>query len=83
MDDNFRNLLIDLTKKVEILSEQLKNKTTTDEFISENDAVAFLRVSKVTLNNWRKDDILREGEHYIRFNRSIRYKKNALLNFSN
>ena len=41
MDDNFRNLLIDLTKKVEILSEQLKNKTTTDEFISER-CVAFL-----------------------------------------
>ena len=83
MDDNFRDLLIDLIQKFETLSAQLKNQVPTAEFISENDTVILLGVSKVTLNNWRKDNVLRKGEHYIKFNRSIRYKKNALLNFSN
>ena len=83
MDEDFRDLLIDLTEKVETLSAQLKNQVPAVDFISENDTVILLGVSKVTLNNWRKNDVLREGEHYTRFNRSIRYKKNALLNFSN
>ena len=52
--EDFKHLLIDLSEKVEALSLQLKNQNSITEFISENDAVILLGVSKVTLNSWRK-----------------------------
>jgi len=83
MNEEIKYMLIELTEKVATLSAQLENQNSTTEFISENDAVILLKVSKVTLNSWRKEDILKKGTHYIIFKRTIRYKMNALVNFSN
>ena len=83
MSEDFKHLLIDLSEKVEALSLQLKHQNSITEFISENDAVILLGVSKVTLNSSRNDGVLKKGTHYNVFKRTIRYKKNALLNFSN
>jgi|TARA_B110000240_G_scaffold426_1_gene448 saccharopine dehydrogenase-like NADP-dependent oxidoreductase len=83
MSEDFKHLLIDLSEKVEALSLQLKNQNSITEFISENDAVILLGVTKVTLNSWRNDEVLKKGTHYNVFKRTIRYKKNALLNFNN
>ena len=52
------------------------------QLISETEVAEILKVSKVTLNKWRRDNILIEGKHYIRIGKLLRYKKNALLNFS-
>lgn len=52
------------------------------QLISETEVAEILKVSKVTLNKWRRDNILIESKHYIRLGKCIRYKKNALLNFS-
>ena len=51
MSEDFKHLLIDLSEKVEALSLQLKNQNSITEFISENDAVILLGVTKVTLNS--------------------------------
>jgi len=83
MNEEIKYMLIELTEKVATLSAQLENQNSTTEFISENDAVILLKVSKVTLNSWRKEEILKKGIHYIIFKRTIRYKMNALVNFSN
>tara|TARA_R110002020_G_scaffold398690_1_gene608628 strand:- start:658 stop:909 length:252 start_codon:yes stop_codon:yes gene_type:complete len=82
MDEDFRDLLIDLTEEVKTLRAQLKNQECNEEFINENETVDLLKVSKVTLNTWRNDGVLKIGKHYVKISRSIRYKKNALLNFS-
>jgi len=52
------------------------------QLISETEVTEILKVSKVTLNKWRRDNILIEGKHYMRYGKCLRYKKNALLNFS-
>ena len=52
------------------------------QLISETEVTEILKVSKVTLNKWRRDNILIEGKHYIRLGKCLRYKKNELLNFS-
>ena len=52
------------------------------QLISETEVAELLKVSKVTLNKWRRDNILIEGKHYMRYGKCLRYKKNALLNFS-
>ena len=51
------------------------------QLISETEVAEILKVSKVTLNKWRKNNNLIEGKHYIRIGKLLRYKKNALLNF--
>ena len=52
------------------------------QLISETEVAEILKVSKVTLNKWRRDNILIEGKHYMKYGKCLRYKKNELLNFS-
>ena len=65
------------------LIEENDEKNDDITLIKENEVVELLNVSKVTLNSWRKNNILKENIHYFRIGRSIRYKKEELLNFSN
>ena len=70
--------------KEAIRDEFTKQKIVIPEIqlISETEAGELLKVSKVTLNKWRRDNILIEGKHYLRLGGCLRYKKNELLNFS-
>jgi excisionase family DNA binding protein len=66
----------------ESVSEILKpetHQTKEDEtFITENDAVKILLVSKVTLCKWRKQGRIK----FFRFGTRIRYRKSDLLKFA-
>ena len=69
----------------EAIRDEFENQrpvTPEIQLISETEVTGLLKVSKVTLNKWRRDNILIEGEHYMRYGKCLRYKKNALLNFS-
>lgn len=61
--------------------EDIKEFDDNVTLITENDVVDLLNVSKVTLNSWRKTNILKEHIHYIRIGSTLRYKKESLLNF--
>ena len=74
--------MMDKLNELNKLNNKVDNAVPDISLISENDAVKFLGVSKVTLNSWRKNNILIKNKHYIRINRSIRYKREALLNFN-
>ncbi len=80
MENNNIVLLI----KEAIRDEFANQRPATPEIqlISETEVTEILKVSKVTLNKWRRDNILIEGKHYIRLGKCLRYKKNELLNFS-
>ena len=69
--------------KEAIMDEFANQRPVTPDIqlISETEAGELLKVSKVTLNKWRRDNILIEGKHYMRYGKCLRYKKNALLNF--
>jgi predicted nuclease with TOPRIM domain len=62
--------------------EDIKEFDDNVTLITENDVVDLLNVSKVTLNSWRKNNILKEHIHYIRIGTTLRYKKESLLNFN-
>ena len=67
----------------EAIRDEFENQRPPDiQLISETEVTEILKVSKVTLNKWRKNNNLIEGKHYIRIVKLLRYKKNALLNFS-
>jgi hypothetical protein len=69
----------------EAIRDEFENQrpvTPDIQLISETEVGELLKVSKVTLNKWRRDNILIEGKHYLRLGGCLRYKKNALLNFS-
>ena len=76
-------IIQEMMDKLNELNQKVDNAVPDISLISENDAVKFLGVSKVTLNSWRKNNILIKNKHYFRINRSIRYKREALLNFNN
>ena len=77
---------IELLKEIKeaIRDEFASQRPVTPEIqlISETEVTEILKVSKVTLNKWRRNNNLIEGKHYIRIGKLLRYKKNALLNFS-
>ena len=77
MDENNMRIIQEMMDKLNELNQKVDNVVSDISLISENDAVKFLGVSKVTLNSWIKN------KHYIRIGRSIRYKREALLNFNN
>ncbi len=80
MNENDMSIIKEMMAKLNELNNKVDNAVPDISLISENDAVKFLGVSKVTLNSWRKNNILIKHKHYIRINRSIRYKREALLN---
>jgi len=82
MNENNMRIIQEMMDKLNELNNKVDNAVPDISLISENDAVKFLGVSKVTLNSWRKNNILIKNKHYIRINRSIRYKREALLNFN-
>jgi hypothetical protein len=85
MEDYNIELLKEIKEELNsIRNEFAKQRIVIPEIqlISETEVSGLLKVSKVTLNKWRKDNILIEGKHYMRLGRCLRYKKNELLNFS-
>jgi len=85
MEDYNTELLKEIKEELtSIRNEFTKQRIVIPEIqlISETEVAEILKVSKVTLNKWRRDNILIEGKHYMRFGKCLRYKKNALLNFS-
>jgi hypothetical protein len=82
MNENDMSIIKEMMDKLNELNNKVDTAVPDISLISENDAVKFLGVSKVTLNSWRKNNILIKNKHYIRINRSIRYKREALLNFN-
>tara|TARA_B110000196_G_C20602540_1_gene411455 strand:- start:248 stop:499 length:252 start_codon:yes stop_codon:yes gene_type:complete len=83
MEEDYKKIIEDISNKVNEMNNKFNEKVPDISLITENDAVKFLGVSKVTLNSWRKKNILIKNKHYIRIGRSIRYKPEALLNFNN
>ena len=83
MNENDMSIIKEMMDKLNELNNKVDNAVPDISLISENDAVKFLGVSKVTLNSWRKKNILIKNKHYIRIGRSIRYKTEALLNYKN
>ena len=78
-------LLKEIKEELNSIRADFENQKTVIpdiQLISETEVTELLKVTKVTLNNWRRDNILIEGEHYMRYGKCLRYKKNALLNFS-
>tara|TARA_B110001454_G_C12484152_1_gene335643 strand:+ start:279 stop:533 length:255 start_codon:yes stop_codon:yes gene_type:complete len=83
MEEDYKKIIEDISNKVNEMNNKFNEKVPDISLITENDAVKFLGVSKVTLNSWRKKNILIKNKHYIRIGRSIRYKTEALLNYKN
>jgi hypothetical protein len=83
MEENYKKIIEDISNKVNEMNNKFNEKVPDISLITENDAVKFLGVSKVTLNSWRKKNILIKNKHYIRIGRSIRYKREELLNYKN
>ena len=79
MDEEYKRKIDEIFKRV----NEIDHKTPELSLINENDAVKLLGVTKVTLNSWRKSNVLIKHKHYIRIGRSIRYKREALLNYKN
>ena len=85
MEDYNIELLKEIKEELNsIRNEFAKQRIVIPEIqlISETEVAEILKVSKVTLNKWRRDNILIEGKHYMRLGKCLRYKKNELLNFS-
>jgi len=78
MDEEYKRKIDEIFKRV----NEIDHKTPELSLMTENDVVKLLGVTKVTVNSWRKSNILIKHKHYIRINRSIRYKREALLNFN-
>ena len=79
MDEEYKRKIDEIFKRV----NEIDHKTPELSLMTENDVVKLLGVTKVTLNSWRKSNILIKHKHYIRINRSIRYKREELLNYKN
>ena len=83
MDEEYKLKIDEMVGKLIELNEKVDNVVPDISLINENDAVKLLGVTKVTLNSWRKSNVLIKQKHYIRIGRSIRYKREALLNYKN
>ena len=83
LEEKYGKVNINIENGEFTLIEENDEKNDDITLIKENEVVELLNVSKVTLNSWRKNNILKENVHYFRIGRSIRYKKEELLNFSN
>ena len=85
--DDFNNIILlrEIEKKIENMTHEINMQRVPIpdvQLISETEVTKLLKVTKVTLNKWRKNNILIEGKHYMRIGKCLRYKKSALLNFS-
>lgn len=83
LEEKYGKVNINIENGEFTLIDENDEKNDDITLIKENEVVELLNVSKVTLNSWRKNNILKENIHYFRIGRSIRYKKEELLNFSN
>ena len=83
LEEKYGKVNINIENGEFTLIDENDEKNDDITLIKENEVVELLNVSKVTLNSWRKNNILKENVHYFRIGRSIRYKKEELLNFSN
>jgi len=79
MDEEYKRKIDEIFKRV----NEIDHKTPELSLMKENDVVKLLGVTKVTLNSWRKSNVLIKQKHYIRIGRSIRYKREELLNYKN
>ena len=79
MDEEYKRKIDEIFKRV----NEIDHKTSELSLMTENDVVKLLGVTKVTLNSWRKSNVLIKQKHYIRIGRSIRYKREELLNYKN
>jgi hypothetical protein len=79
MDEEYKRKIDEIFKRV----NEIDHKTPELSLMTENDVVKLLGVTKVTLNSWRKSNVLIKHKHYIRIGRSIRYKREELLNYKN
>ena len=79
MDEEYKRKIDEIFKRV----NEIDHKTPELSLMTENDVVKMLGVTKVTLNSWRKSNVLIKQKHYIRIGRSIRYKREELLNYKN
>jgi hypothetical protein len=79
MDEEYKRKIDEIFKRV----NEIDHKTPELSLMTENDVVKLLGVTKVTLNSWRKSNVLIKQKHYIRIGRSIRYKREELLNYKN
>ena len=64
MNENDMSIIKEMMAKLNELNNKVDNAVPDISLISENDAVKFLGVSKVTLNSWRKNNILIKNKHY-------------------
>ena len=55
-----------------------QNRENEDEFLTAEEAAQFLKVSLVSIHNWKRD----KGLRFYRLGRSIRFKKLELLAFA-
>ena len=83
MDEEYKLKIDEMVGKLIELNQKVDNAVPDISLINENDAVKLLGVTKVTLNSWRKSNVLIKHKHYIRIGRSIRYKREELLNYKN
>ena len=63
-------LLKEIKEELNSIRADFENQKTVIpeiQLISETEVTELLKVTKVTLNNWRRDNILIEGEHYMRY----------------
>jgi|TARA_B110000259_G_scaffold175249_1_gene210290 hypothetical protein len=79
MDEEYKRKIDEIFKRV----NEIDHKTPELSLMTENDVVKLLGVTKVTLNSWRKSNVLIKHKHYIRIGRSIRYKREELINYKN
>ena len=79
MDEEYKRKIDEIFKRV----NEIDHKTSELSLMTENDVVKLLGVTNVTLNSWRKSNVLIKQKHYIRIGRSIRYKREELLNYKN
>ena len=79
MDEEYKRKIDEIFKRV----NEIDHKTPELSLMTENDVVKLLGVTKVTLNSWRKSNVLIKQKHYIRIGRSIRYKREELINYKN
>ena len=79
MNEEYKRKIDEIFKRV----NEIDHKTPELSLMTENDVVKLLGVTKVTLNSWRKSNVLIKQKHYIRIGRSIRYKREELLNYKN
>ena len=64
MDEEYKRKIDEMVGKLIELNQKVDNAVPDISLINENDAVKCLGVSKVTLNSWRKNNILIKNKHY-------------------